>query len=68
MDENEITKLIDAYMAKHKICKTKFCRVCGISTVTLNKICRGDHSIKMGAALRICRVLEISLDDFCNVL
>lgn len=53
--------LIDEYIEKHNLTKTKFCRMAGISNKTLGKIysLEGSHGCK--TLIRLSKILNVRL-------
>lgn len=59
--KNEFRKeLIENYLAANKISKTKFCKLCGISNCTLEKI-MNHKNYRIGALFKIAKVVKIQV-------
>lgn len=57
---NEFKKeIIENYLKANKISKTKFCKLCGISCCTLEKIQKKNYRI--GALFKITKVVKIQV-------
>lgn len=54
--------LIYGFMETKGLSKTQFCRLCKISSLTFEKLCKGNFTIKLGTARRIAHLLEVSLE------
>ena len=58
---NEFKKeIIESYLKENKISKTKFCKLCGISYCTLEKI-RNNKNYRIGALFKIAKVVKIQV-------
>ena len=58
---NEFKKeIIESYLNANKISKTKFCKLCGISYCTLEKI-RNNKNYRIGALFKIAKVVKIQV-------
>ena len=58
---NEFKKeIIESYLKANKISKTKFCKLCGISYCTLEKI-RNNKNYRIGALFKIANVVKIQV-------
>ncbi len=56
--------LVEQYLKENKIKKTKFCKDCGITIVTLNRFLKDDPSINMVTAISICNGIGMRFPDF----
>ena len=60
--KNEIkTELIDEFMRKNGVSKSRFCKMCKISLGTYRKIERGDLDFRITALFKIAKVLGIEV-------
>ena len=60
--KNEYKKeLIENYLAANKISKTKFCKLCGISLYTLQKIMNNNRNYQIAALFKIAKLLKIQV-------
>ena len=59
------TELIENHIKEHKLSKTKFCKMCKISTSTLTRI-MDNENVSLLAILRITRILGIFLHQIFN--
>ncbi len=60
--KNEINiSIIQNYMLKNKLTKTKFCKLCGISVAIFNKIIRNDLNFGIKSLFKIAKVLNIEI-------
>ncbi len=58
---NEFKKeIIENYLKANKISKTKFCKLCGISCYTLEKI-QNNKNYRIGALFKIAKVVKIQV-------
>ena len=57
--------LIEDYMAKNKLSKTKFSQLCKISSATLDRVLSGGN-YSVIALFRIARVLEVQVHQLFN--
>ena len=58
---NEFKKeIIESYLKENKISKTKFCKLCGISYCTLEKI-RNNKNYRIGALFKIAKGVKIQV-------
>lgn len=57
--------LIEDYMAKNKLSKTKFSQLCKISSATLDRVLSGGN-YSVIALFRIVRVLEVEVHQLFN--
>ena len=53
-------EIIESYLKENKISKTKFCKLCGISYCTLEKI-RNNKNYRIGALFKIAKVVKIQV-------
>ena len=51
------------YRNKHGINQTELGRLCGVSRQTISQIERGDYSPSITLALKLARVLDVSVED-----
>ena len=58
--------IIEKYMMKNRISKTKFCKMCKISPGTLNKIMAGYDNFKIIALFKIAKVIKIQVYQMFN--
>lgn len=54
-------EIIEKFMKENKISKTKFCKMCKISSNTLNKIITKDNNFRIIALFKIARVIKIQV-------
>ncbi len=59
---------IETYMRKNLLSRTQFCKRCGISISTLNKILCGDGNYRLNALLKISRAIDVPFTDFFKVV
>lgn len=58
---NEFKKeIIENYLKANKISKTKFCKLCGISCCTLEKI-QNNKNYRIGALFKIAKAVKIQV-------
>ena len=60
------TELIEKYLRDNNLSKRKFCKICKISTSTLNKIMNDDGHFRLTALFKIARVLGIYVHQLVN--
>ena len=59
--KNEVnTEIIDNYLKENKLSKTKFCKVCGISRGTLEKVMKNEN-VRITVLFKIARVLNVPI-------
>lgn len=56
--------LIRDYILENKIGKTEFCKRCGISLKTLNKILSCEGDVNFSTLIKITKVLNIQIFEF----
>jgi len=56
------TKILE-FMAENALSKTQFCKLCGISAGTLNKMLGGNSKIQISIIVKIVKLLDISVCD-----
>ena len=61
------TNLIENYIKTNKISKTKFCKLCKISTLTFDKITKQNLRIGIKSINRICKYIKVPLREIFNV-
>ena len=59
-------EIIEKYMLKNRISKTKFCKMCKISPSTLNKIMTGYDNFRIIALFKIAKVIKIQVYQMFN--
>lgn len=59
-------EIIEKFMLKNNISKTKFCKECKISLKTLNKIMANDFNFKTVALFKIAKVIKIEVFQLFN--
>ncbi|MBR5439898.1 MAG: helix-turn-helix transcriptional regulator [Clostridia bacterium] len=59
-------EIIEKYMLKNNISKTKFCKICKISPNTLNKIMANDFNFEIVALFKIARIIKIEVYQMFN--
>lgn len=57
---------IKSFILENKISKAKFCKMCNISTSTLNKILTNDDNFGIIALFKIARVIKIQVSHMFN--
>lgn len=60
------TEIIEKYIIKNKLSKTKFCKMCKISPSTLNKIMTNDDNFGIIALFKIARVIKVQVYQMLN--
>ncbi len=60
------TDIIEKYMNENKLSKTKFCKICKISPITLNKIMTNDDNFGIIALFKIARVIKVHVYQMFN--
>lgn len=60
------TKIIKNYIIENKISKTKFCKMCKISTSTLNKILANNDNFRTIELFKIARVIKVQIYQMFN--
>ncbi len=58
------TELIEKYIKDNKISKAEFCKRCGISLRTLNKVLTNGGDIRATNAYKLAKLLHCYLNDF----
>lgn len=56
--------IIKDFIAKSRISRTKFCKLCGISISEFRKMERGDNSFKFESLCKIALKLDIDMINF----
>lgn len=51
------------YMFVNKLTKKKFCQMCNIGLSTLNKVLNGDTNYSIVVLFKICRVMNIGIEN-----
>ncbi len=59
-------EIIKNFMKKNKISKTTFCKMCKISSSTLNKIMTKNNNFRIIALFKIARVIKIQVYQMFN--
>ena len=59
-------EIIEKFMRENKISKTKFCKMCKISSNTLNKIMAKDDNFGIIALFKIAKVIKIQVYQMFN--
>lgn len=60
--KNEFKKeIIESYLIKADISKTKFCKLCGISLRTLKKIMNNEKNYRIDALVKIAKVVKVQI-------
>lgn len=60
--KNEINiSIIQDYILKNKLTKTKFCKLCGIRVGIFNKIIKNDLNFGIKSLFKIAKVLNIEI-------
>ena len=57
---------IKNFILENKISKTKFCKMCNISTSTLNKILTNDDNFGIIALFKIAKVMKVQIFQMFN--
>lgn len=60
------TEIIKNFMLENNISKTKFCKLCKISTGTFNKIIANEFNFEITALFKIARVIKIKVYKMFN--
>ena len=60
------TKLIENFIKENNLSKSKFCKMCKISQITLNKITTNSENFKIIVLFKIARVLKIQVFEMFN--
>ncbi|MBQ8374121.1 MAG: helix-turn-helix transcriptional regulator [Clostridia bacterium] len=60
-------QLINDFMQKQNLSKTKFCKLCKISPITFNKIVSGNTRFYITALWKIARVMKIRIHELFTV-
>lgn len=60
------SEIIENYLKENKISKSKFCKMCGISPCTLNRIIK-NKNYKIIALFKIARVIKIQVHKMFKV-
>lgn len=60
------TELINCYLKKQKLTKTDFCKVCGISLYTLNKILKNNKIRSVVPFIKIAKLMKVMLKDLLD--
>ena len=53
--------IIKAYMKKHSISRSEFCKQCKISVFVLNKLLCGKTNIRIAAIFKIAKVMGVKV-------
>ena len=59
-------EIIEKFMTENNISKTKFCKMCKISTHTLSKIMDNDFNFEIIALFKIAKVIKIEVYQMFN--
>lgn len=54
------TEIFENYMKEHNLTKSKFCKLCGISEQTFNKII-SRQNFRVSALFKIARVIKVEV-------
>lgn len=57
-------KIIKEFMEENKLSKNKFCKLCGISVSTFNRII-SNGNFRLSALFKIARVMDVQLYMLC---
>ncbi|MBO5394790.1 MAG: helix-turn-helix transcriptional regulator [Clostridia bacterium] len=60
------TKPILSFMKENHLNKAAFCRLCGISVYSLNKILTNPKGLRVTPIVKIVNLLNIKLSDLLN--
>ncbi len=58
------TEIIDEYLIRNQISKSRFCKLCGITNETLNRIYANDAKIRVRQIMKIIKFLQIYPTQF----
>ena len=61
------TEFIKKYIKENKLTKTEFCKLCDISTSTLNSLLKNKVLIKLETLIKISKSTKITIDDFLGL-
>ena len=64
MDNVIKTEIIENFLIEKKLSKSKFCKMCKITPVTLQKIIANKYNFRIGALFRMAKVMII---EFCEI-
>ena len=54
-------RLIVDYMCKHNLTKSSFCKLCGITSNSLNKILANDFSVTIAPIFKVSKTINVHL-------
>ena len=60
------TKLIENFIKENNLSKSKFCKMCKINQIRLNKIMTNSENFKIIVLFKIARVLKIQVFEMFN--
>ncbi|MBQ8444678.1 MAG: helix-turn-helix transcriptional regulator [Clostridia bacterium] len=60
-------EFIERFIKDKNLTKNSFCRSCGISVGSLNRIYYNNRRVKLSTALKVVKILNIKLDDFIKL-
>ena len=57
------TEIITNYLQEHKLSKTAFCKLCGVSLSSLNKLLANNYNMRGTTFVKIVKRLGVKFED-----
>lgn len=68
MNKKIKVEVIEKYLSENNLTKQKFCKMCRISSATLNRILQHNVGVRFLTLLKIARTIKISTINLYTVL
>lgn len=57
------TDLIKNYMKENRLTKTEFCKLCGLSKSSLNKVLNGNLNIYISTLFKVSKAINVKFSE-----
>lgn len=61
------TDLVFNYLKENNLTKTQFCKLCKITSSTLNKVLNNKHNLKLRTLFKIARQLNVKISELFKI-